>query len=227
MKKITLLSTLAATLFVSFAAHAAETTELKVKGVVRPAACTPSFTSGGVIDYGTIPAKSLSATDYTVLTEKTIAFTVTCDGDAKVAISGTDNRASSVLAGGTTKINSVYADNYSFGLGSVGGKNIGAYIIRLMPTTFNSTNANGTASNNVDIIQSDNGGSNWATTGTVGAFYKARMFSFGAGGTTTPAAYKTLTGTLAVQAVLNKSTELPVTQDIQLDGSATLEVKYL
>jgi len=221
-KQITLFSALAASLLVSFAAQAADTAELKVKGVIRPSACTPSFTGTNVVDYGTISAKGLSATAANVLAEKTIAFTVTCDAATKVAVRAIDNKASTVVAGLMTAISLNLDDKNAYGLGAAGGKNIGAYSVRVIPNSFTADGAT------ADVIYDNANNGTWAKSPS--GHFKAdgtSRKSFAATGTTTPSAYKTMSGNLGVTAVLDKGANLPLTQNIDLDGSATIEVQYL
>ena len=212
MNKIALLSTLSLALLTSFGAQAADTAELKVKGVIRPGACTPSFTGGGVVDYGTIPAKSLNATTGTQLPAKTIPFAITCDAPTRIALRTIDNRASSVITG-LTPVGGAY------GLGAYQGKNIGAYNIMVTPGTFT---ADG---NQADVIYETAAGGVWnkSTTGNLG--YTRQ--SFAPVNTTVPGAYMTVTGVFTVQAAITKGSDLPLTETIPLDGSATIEVQYL
>ena len=221
-KQITLFSTLAASLLVSFAAQAADTAELKVKGVIRPSACTPAFTGTNVVDYGTIAAKSLSATAPTALAEKTIAFTVTCDAATKVAVRAIDNKASTVVAGLMTAINSNLTDKHAYGLGAAGGKNIGAYSVRSIVGSFTADGAT------PDVVADAANNGTWAKS-TYGRFNAdgTNRQAFAASGSTTPGSYKTMSGNLGVTAVLDKGANLPLTQNIDLDGSATIEVQYL
>ena len=51
--------------------------------------------------------------------------------------------------------------------------------------------------------------------------------SFAAVGTTTPGAYKNVSGMLSIQAIIDKTANLDITGDLPLDGSITLEVQYL
>lgn len=64
------------------------------------------------------------------------------------------------------------------------------------------------------------GGANWLS---VTNAYK----SWGASGTTRPVALTTLTGTLSIQAGINKASALDLTKPVTLDGLATLQVYYL
>jgi len=221
-KQIALFSALTASLLVSFAAQAADTAELKVKGVIRPSACTPAFTGTNVVDYGTISAKGLSATAANPLEEKLIAFTVTCDAATKVAVRAIDNKASTVVNGLMTAINSNLADKHAYGLGAAGGKNIGAYSVRIITASFT---ADGTTP---DVVADAANNGTWAKT-AFGRFHGdgTNRQSFAATGSTTPGSYKTMSGNLGVTAVLDKGANLPLTQNIDLDGSATIEVQYL
>ncbi|WP_034295045.1 DUF1120 domain-containing protein [Herbaspirillum sp. RV1423] len=227
-KQVAQLSALAASLLVSFAAHAADTAELKVKGVIRPSACTPSFTGTNVVDYGTISAaKDLNPSSATVLSEKTVPLTITCDADTKVAVHAIDNRATSVVAGIAANIGAGVTDAQAFGLGTVAGTRIGAYALRLIPGSVNATAASGTAST-PDVLADATNSNAWikSAAGRFNADGTARQ-SFTTAGTSTPVGYKTITGSIGVQAVIDKSANLPLTQSIDLDGLATIEVQYL
>ena len=215
MKKIILLSTLSAALLASFGAHAADTTELRVKGVIRPVACTPSFTGGNVVDYGTIPAKSLTAGAYTALATKSVPFSISCDAKTKMALKVADNRASSVVL--TTN----QSDVHIFGLGSVGTANIGGY------TLFFQQSGVTTDGQPANQIVSVDGNKTWIQTGAGGQLSKIATFSWADAGAAVPAPFKLVSGSIVVSPSLNKPENLPLTQDIPLDGSATLEVVYL
>lgn len=223
MKNIAAITTIAmAAILVSGAALAAPTAELKVTGVIKPPACTPNFASGGVVDYGTIPTNSLNANAPTKLDEKSVTFTVSCDSAVKIRYHAIDNRQASAIKGLVTAAASHKAlgDGSAFGLGTAAGKNIGVYTLRIDPT---SAVADGTTPDSLygmyDRWQKSTNG----LFGVNGTYYKA----FAAAGTLTPTAYKTITATLIVEAIIDQTSNLPLTQDIQLDGSATLEVQYL
>ncbi|MFL9923147.1 DUF1120 domain-containing protein [Herbaspirillum lusitanum] len=213
MKKITLLSTVAATAFAMFtcAAYAADTAELKVKGVIKPAACTPSFSGGGVIDYGVIPASSLKADAYTTLPTKEVNLSITCDAAVKVAFKAKDNRANSVVSGIVSEAEA------NFGLGTVAGKNVGGYIINIS----RASTVDGAAANNIYSLDS---GKSWSN-GAGNVWNNGALFGFSTG--SQPMSTKQLNAKLNVTTVLNKPANLPLTQEVPLDGSATFEVIYL
>lgn len=56
---------------------------------------------------------------------------------------------------------------------------------------------------------------------------KSVLHSWSTTTTSAPIAFKHLSGTFSVQAFLNKGSELTLTEDVPLDGSATIELVYL
>ena len=223
MKKIVLLSTLSAALLASFGAHAADTTELKVKGVIRPAACTPAFTGNSTVDYGTIAASSLKSNEFKQLDVRNITLSVTCDAGTKIAFTVVDNRQSSTLTeiGNLVGASSALSLTHLYGLGMAGSKKIGGYALEAKQITANNAA--------IDTIWSDNKGQSWGK----GWSYLSNQsqgtyHSFAAVGAAIPKAdVQNFSMVIGVRPVLNKPEELPLTQNIDLDGSATFEVKYL
>lgn len=220
VSKNTLLAALLAA--ASCGAFAADSVDLKVIGTIIPPSCTPTLSGGGIIDFGNIPAGSLSSTAFTVLPTKSTTLTVTCDAAVKVAVGTTDNRASSVVAG-TGAAMGLGSESYNYGLGAVGGKNVGSYVI--------STSGAGAATAdgaNVDDIQSVDGNVTWAAAGTGMQTPGVSTFSWAPAGTTVPGAYATITQPLQIRAALNKKTDLPdLSQQVPLDGLATFTLTYL
>lgn len=214
MNNFARLSVLSLSLLASLTVQAADTAELKVKGTIRPSACMPSFTGDGTVDYGTISAKSLNASSGTQLPAKTIAFAITCDGPTRIALRTIDNRAASVVTG-------LSSTGSSYGLGMYQGKSIGVYNVFVTPGAFM---ADGGA---VDVVYEKDvaGSGSWqkSSQGNLGG----NRHSFAPANTTTPGAYKAITGMFTIQATINKGSELPLTENIPLDGSATVEVQYL
>ncbi|WP_083444687.1 DUF1120 domain-containing protein [Herbaspirillum rhizosphaerae] len=218
MNKLITLAALTSTLLASALTHAATTTELKVTGVIRPAACTPSFTGGGTIDYGVIPPNTLSATAPTVLAAKTVPFNITCDAATKIAVRAIDNRKASMVPGILATINSRYVDAWAFGLGTAAGKNVGSYRVFVSSPTADGTTP--------DIL-SDHGGTWGYRPGAHVRNDGTARISFAPTGSTTPGSYKVFNASLTVQAVIDQTSNLNLTSDVTLDGSATIEVQYL
>ncbi|WP_419245743.1 DUF1120 domain-containing protein [Serratia sp. NFX21] len=234
MKKTLLATLLAAGAVVcASSVFAADSVDLKVIGTITPVACTPTLSGGGTVDYGTIKADTLKADDYTVLPEKSLDFSITCDGNAKVAVNAFSGRmgstvgdaeatnGASTIPAGITLLGDVTTVQ-AFGLGLDGTKKIGGYSLKFDIT---STKADGVA---VDIITRAGLTGTWFKSPTGSLVSKpSYQPSWAATGTLTPVAFKTLANKLRVQAFINKASELDITKPIQLDGLATLELIYL
>lgn len=201
----------------SMSAYAGETVVLQVKGEIVPAVCTPSFTGGGVVDFGKITNGSLNETEPTTLTAKTITLSVNCDVAAKIALKAIDNKKDSVVAG-VHPITSL-DDSASFGLGAVSGKNTGVYNL-----TLGNAKAGSEA---VDLLESADSGKTW-TKSTKNAFTSANWLAVTTASTgNVPVAYTAFTADVTVTPAINKKSELTLTNEVNLDGSATIEVMYL
>ena len=216
MKKViahTALAAIAVTLAVSTAV-AAPSAELKVTGVIKPTACTPSFAGGGTLDYEIIQAGSLKPGEFTELPDKSTTLTITCDGPAKLALSAKDSRSTSVPEGFNT--------TFHYGLGAVAGKKVGGYYMFMNPEKPTTDGKNGYLMLSTDSNQT------WTPVTGTGQIGKDRTFSFGASATAnTPAAFRVFSADVRVVPYINKPEELPLLQDVPLDGLATFEVTYL
>lgn len=213
----------------------AESIDVKVIGTITPTACKPTLGGGGTIDYGNIAPASLRNDTFTVLAEKQVDFSITCDAPAKVAIHAVGSKADTATNVTKSTVGyDIFAGNIfgTLGIGVVGlgesdGKNIGGYGIRLVPGTFT---ADG---NDADtIIRSAATGvwvpsaSRWAGSLFDTAF-KDSQISWAPKGQLTPIAFTTAAGKLGVQAYINKTSELDLSKPINLDGLTTLELVYL
>ncbi|CAG4905894.1 DUF1120 domain-containing protein [Paraburkholderia gardini] len=222
VSKNTLLAALLAA--TSVGAFAADSVDLKVIGTIVPASCTPTISGGGIVDFGRIPASSLSATAATLLPAKNATLTVTCDAPVAVGITTVDNRsgtsgsASSVLPLST-------APSQVLGVGSVGGKTVGAYNVGFLKTGIT---ADGNAA---DGIYSQDGGTTWsAFVHPFGTMIQpgVRTHSWAAPGQTVPAAFTTITQPLEIDLALNKTADMPpLNTEVPIDGLATFSLVYL
>ncbi|MEG5569403.1 DUF1120 domain-containing protein [Enterobacter bugandensis] len=210
----------------------AESVDVRVTGTITPVACTPTIAGGGTIDYGTIDPASISDTDYTVLPEKQVDFSIACDAPAKIAIKAINGRpgtlagATESVSGGAAPVNLFGAINQgAFGLGLDGTDKIGGYGIRIAQGTVQ---ADGTA---VDNILRNTPTAAWISVGTgVGSLINAsnvRHVSWAASGSLDPIAFTNMTGKLGVQAYINKGSELDLTKPVTLDGLTTIELVYI
>ncbi|MFC0227266.1 DUF1120 domain-containing protein [Serratia aquatilis] len=210
----------------------AESIDVRVIGTIDPAACTPTLSGGGTIDYGTIKPTALATDAFTVLEEKQLDFAINCDAPAKVAITAHSQRGASAVNtdGSLAEIAAVpgffggTGNAGVVGLGLDGTKGIGGYALRLAAGTMT---ADGVA---VDSIVANGNTTSW-TVASSGSMFNTptslRYASWAATGTTTPIAFTTLAGKLGVQAYINKTSELDLTKPVVLDGLTTLELVYL
>lgn len=208
--KILLGAALATASAASFAA------DLKVIGTIVPAACAPTFTGGDTIDFGNIPAGTLNVSTPTTLPVKSTTITVLCDAPTRFALTAVDNKATTIVPG----INPIAggSDAQSFGLGAVGGTNVGVYALQISTTTADGTPA--------QRIRSLDAGATWGVYGGL-VTVRTGLLSIALTGTTVPALMTTGTMDIKVTAVVDKATNLPLANDVPLDGSATFEVTYL
>ncbi|WP_157137843.1 DUF1120 domain-containing protein [Herbaspirillum lusitanum] len=228
MKKHIFLTVL---LVMSVAARAADTAELKVAGTVRPAACTLSISGGGIFDYGVIPVSRLSQTKATALEKKTASVTVACDDKAKVALRLADNRPASAVKGiATTEYwqgtPGSGHDRYIYGLGTVRGSNVGAFTAQLRDATGDGKRQYVIA---VEGAAGNGPIGGWSSM-PVGLYFRPEASLYvvdnWGNGTIRDEGYETFSATLAIQATIDKLSNLPATGEIPLDGSATLELIY-
>ena len=225
--------TLSAAIIAAFASQAmaaGDSIDIKVIGQIVPAACTASVAGGATVDYGTMKTSTLAKDDYTMLAVKNVDLSITCEAPAKIALKTQDMRSDSVVAltgkSWGMKASSVAANGKELGLGTSNGKNIGAWAMWMEPA---SVKADGKSVDALDTTGTPNASSTW-TKAAGGAAWLASNGSYkswGETGTVTPVALTTLTGTISVQAGINKASELDLTKPVTLDGLATLQVYYL
>ena len=207
MKK--LLSTSVAGLLIAsaFPAFAASTVDLSVKGLLVPSACTPSL-SATTVDVGRISVKDLNPEASTWLTPTTLQLGIDCEAPTLFAMQTTDNRADS-------------GDIGRYGIGkTLAGERIGGYIMLLDKGV-----ADGAAVTH--IFSMDNGAS-WGTHDPDTNWSKNLIISIrdpNAG--RIPVAAKNTAMELAVRPFILAAKNLTLTDDTPIDGSVTIQVKYL
>lgn len=74
---------------------AASNTDLAIKGSITPSACELLMSSGGVVDFGKMSAKTLNAEQFTSLPNQAMEFSVRCEGPTFFTLNTIDNRAGS------------------------------------------------------------------------------------------------------------------------------------
>ncbi|MDZ4355436.1 MAG: DUF1120 domain-containing protein [Variovorax sp.] len=220
MKKIATLAALVGVAAVMLApVHAsAESAELRITGTIVPTACTPAFAGGGVVDYGTISARSLNPVGQTTLAEKSIQLTLTCEASAMFAFKVLDDRAGTAV----TSLETIptYTANMKFGLGASDGKNIGAYSMQIVKETADE--------GPTQHIHSADGGSIWTKFAGGLTVDGGEIVAFsGRAPQLVPGPHASVTADIRVVAVIDQGSHLPLTQKIPLDGLSTFELVYL
>ncbi|HCL5074924.1 TPA: DUF1120 domain-containing protein [Salmonella enterica] len=212
---------------------AASTLDIKVTGKIVPSSCTPTFGSGGgIADFGTMKVSSLNATTPTSLPDtKEVPITITCEEATRIGVTFTDARKSSAP---TTKFDNVKFKYLGtevvdyFGLGMYGDQKIGAYALGIDVRSGEITNAAGDT--NLMAYVSTNGGVDW---GTKDGDYTQilnthnEIFSFGKRGTDAPEPQTRVDFKVDVEAIINPTNDLHITDEATLDGLTTVELVYL
>lgn len=188
-------------------AFAALSAELTVTGLITPSACTPELSNGGVVDHGKISVKDLA--DYTKLEKVTLQLKVDCAASTFFALKSTDNREGT----GTGRYQGL-AGFYGLGL-STDNQKLGNYELKMENVVADGTERL--------LIESVNGHT-WFYASPESIWQPGWMRSVSAPGYI-PAAVQNLQTDLVVETAIKKPTM--TTDEIRLDGSATLDVVYL
>ncbi|MGY2400907.1 DUF1120 domain-containing protein [Pseudomonas sp. SDO5271_S396] len=188
-------------------ALAASSVDLTVRGLITPSACEPTLSGGGNVDVGKISAKDLNADKETSLARHTLQLTVTCDAATLMAIEPKDNRAGSTS----------YTDDGTFGLGLVNGTEKLGYF----DMTIESAVADG-----VDVrpITSQDSGLTWTPQRYL---LNNGITSVADSATVAPVPLQSLVTELMVRPYIAPANSLTLTEEVPIDGSTTLTVKYL
>lgn len=229
MKKILIATAVSLALFAT-AANAAPSALLKVTGTLSVAACTPQLSGGGEVDYGRIHLGDLSATSVNQLGQKDISLTITCPEATKAAWTISDDRADTHPGASVITINtanaaggSVSDTTMSYGVGkTAGGVKIGAYSIF---TDVANVTADGVKS---DVISGTVSSPSWqkSSTGII-KNGNVEMMTVATSGTTAPLSFTTAVFPLKTSLAIQNTAALAITDDTNLDGQATITVKYL
>ncbi|HEF4757824.1 TPA: DUF1120 domain-containing protein [Pseudomonas putida] len=191
----------------SASAFAASSVDLTVTGLITPSACTPTLANGGVVDYGKISAKDLNVDQSTIIAKQNVQLNVTCDAATLMALETKDNREGS----------NPYPSVRTFGLGLINGNEK----LGRMALYFDDAIADGTQ---VRPIISRDGGTSW--TGMV-TLQKDGITSVAELNTVVPLPFQVLTANIQVAPEIAPTKDLTLTNEVSIDGSVTLTVRYL
>jgi type 1 fimbria pilin len=205
---VSLNTLLAATLLIgSASAFAASSVDLTVKGMITPSACTPALSNSGSVDYGKISARDLNVDQVTPLTEQTVQLTVTCDAATLMALDADDNRPGSNYGGDITE----------FGLGLINGtQKLGA-----MTLSLNTPVADGVAGRPITSVD---GGVTWVVARNL---TPDNLISVADTAVDAPIPVQVLTSDLTVSPKIAPASQLTLTNEVAIDGSVTVTVRYL
>ncbi|EKD5159734.1 TPA: DUF1120 domain-containing protein [Enterobacter cloacae] len=211
-------------------AMAAQSIDIKVTGKILPSSCTPAFPSGGgVADFGTMKVASLNSTSVTPLTEKKeVPITITCEEDTRVAVKFTDVRDASSPTEAIAFNSFGGSPQFAFGLGTYNGKNIGAYALGIPRTQGANTND---AGDSLYPLMSLDGGKLWGVRGSDNLQISSDNreiygFSTEDAGSEISAQSK-INFKVVVEATINPTNDLNVTDEVTLDGLTNVELVYL
>lgn len=228
MKKLLVATAISMAMSVS-AAHAVDTAVLKVKGTLTNASCTPTLSNGGIVDYGTIRLGELSATATNQLGERDATLTITCTSPTKLGWGVTDDRTDSVSLNVNVAVLGSYSyptDGTAMGLGkTTGGVAIGNWALYVVA-------ANVTADGKQAIIvKSTDQNPLWrnaTSLPTLNAKQHTVMSVISSDASTPdPMAFTQVVYPLKTSVAIDNTSRLAITDDTQLDGQATITLKYL
>lgn len=236
IKKISILSIIASFGCCINSAFAADTADMSIHGVLSLSSCTPTVTSPA-LDYGKITEGELSSAGETQLGSKEFNVMIGCPSVRKVGFTVTDNQHDSVVMIPVTNQGSTFYsvgdDREYFGLGDTAtGQHIGAYTLKVSSSAV----VDGKTSSYVGVSDDHGDSYHLASPGTRGQGFAAirsdgndifTILSLSKSKDSEPQAFKSSTFTLSVGAAIQSTENISLTDDAQLDGSATLSLVYL
>lgn len=190
-------------------ALAASSVDLSVKGSITPSACSPSLSNNGLVDYGKISIQDLNPTGATELPVTSFKLAVNCEGASLFALATQDNRAS------------VAGPGASFILGLITPTLwVGTYFLSMENIQLDDPAA-------YSIYSMDNGNT-WLFNPDANVPANILLaFGHHSSGVRAPVPIKDVSLDLVVQPYIYPKNQIPVGETIALDGSATLELRYL
>lgn len=191
--------------------------DLTLRAHFAPTACQPTLSDQGVVDYGTLYAKDLSATHETPLPTRTVRLSVTCDAPARFGLRMKDNRDGSATGG---------TDETAYGLDLDASNNkIGRFYLTVDPAEFSADSLS-----TLYRTDSTSNGAAWSssTARQIPMAANSLMgFTDKTGVTTGPLAIQVLTGTMRIKTYLAPIQSLDLRDVVRINGSGTLEIIYL
>ncbi|KRP44640.1 Protein of unknown function [Pseudomonas libanensis] len=185
---------------------AASATHLSVTGIITPSACSADLSKGGVVDHGKLAARDLSRHTPTTLQLALMILEVHCEAPTLFTLTALDNRA------GSSAI-----DPALHGLGTINDEQmLGSVAFGVFEPVADKVAVN--------TIVSRDGGASWETSDYLG---HAALTAFAAPGMPNiPIALQHLYASLLAVTVIVPADQLPLLDEVPIDGHATLQIKY-
>ena len=189
-------------------ALAGSTVDLSVTGRITPQACSVSLSDSGLVDFGKIPARTLKPSEYTQLPSQQLGLSISCEGPTLFALVGIDNHP------GSSPAPLVF-----YGL----GMNIHAPSERLGSVGLALRGPVGDGVALRVLTSSDNGGT-WHPEANA---YPAQYIGFARSDALQPEPIRQLVASLRVETAISPASGLTLKEEVPLQGSITLDLKYL
>ena len=215
---------------------AADSVDIDVTVTTDAAACTPTLSNNGIVDFGRRPSTELSGAHYTQWGSRSITLNISCEASTGVAISARDSRSDSLSVGQDENGNTgpvtdvggqsaIGSPARLFGLGkTVEGKNIGSYAIVIDSDNVQAQDGDTAAA--VSMVGSNAVQGPWALTSPAALpSDMAYFYTFAKKGTTTLQPITSATVPLRVSAAI--ASGLASGNTITLDGLSTISLVYL
>jgi len=191
--------------------------ELTLNSHFAPAACEPNLSNSGLVDFGRMWARSLNADRETALASRSLSLSIGCDGPTHFALLMRDNRKGSATGG---------TDETAYGLGVDNSNNkIGRYFLYFDPFDLQADSLPA-----LYRTDSTTGGVAWSSSNGYPIPIGQNSwlgFTDTAGSRAGPSAIQNLSGQVSVRAILSPTNSMDLSTDVLLDGSGTIEIKYL
>lgn len=182
--------------------------DLDVSGRITPQACSVSLSDSGLVDYGKIPVRTLNPNAFTVLPSQQMGLSINCEGPTLFALTGIDNQGDSSLE-----------PDVFYGL----GMNIHALTERLGKVSLSLRGPVGDGALLETLVSADNGAT-WVPEPNA---YPRKLMAFARPGVLSPGLLRQLVASLRVDTSISPANTLTLKEEVPLDGSITLDLKYL
>jgi spore coat protein U-like protein len=185
---------------------AASNTDLTVRGSITPSACMPLISGGGTIDFGKMAVKDLNAGQHTVLPNQSMQLSVRCEAPTFFTLTTVDNRAGSS------------ANHHNWhGLGlTPEGEKLGGAAFHLYTPVADGVTAR--------TITSLDGGVTWQPTNML---THTMLMAVARVNQLEPIAVQDFDAEIRLYTHIAPADGLTLTDEVPVDGHATVQVNYL